>query len=141
MTQDRNMYRTALARELRVGMAERKQIDLRDTSAAAVIVVFADELVTSQWVKLADSIGESAHFFVAPVDFTTGRLTMVTATHRRSELLDGAAILDSGATFGDLLVELRRQPAGARVGLAVAPTHPGESGITMSFEFGPVVEV
>ena len=60
MDETRQQYRVALAKQLRVGLEENRQIDLRD-SGHEVVVAFSDELISPVWHELAVKNARAVH--------------------------------------------------------------------------------
>lgn len=143
LARHRDEYRAALTAQLRDGIAARRSIDLRDVHEPPnVMVAFADEKVCPAWEDLSDARVESVHLFVAPIDFTTGRLTMVTATDGSCDLDGVRHLLDSQATFGMLSAALRELGSNqVRVGVARAPENVTSDGFSFSFAFADLIDV
>jgi hypothetical protein len=140
----RELYRVALTQELRLGLAKRDGIDLRDGAASvtAVFVVFDDELVEPLWEELAATAIECAHLFVAPVDFASGALTMVTITGGSSAFNQADYLVAQPHTFGSL-VRLLTSPAAGETHVAVlqVPGDLGARGFTYCCSFAEPVAV
>lgn len=83
-----------------------------------------------------------AHLFVAPTDFKSGRLSMVTVTGAGADLTALDYLLDSESTFGELISGLREFDSNdLRVGLVRAPARIDESGFSCSFHFADLIDV
>lgn len=142
----RQQYRVALVRQLRVGLEENRQIDLRDAKHE-VVVAFADEPILPVWHDLALGGAALAHLFVAPDDFESGRLTMLSLTEGSRELADSDLFLDPQLTFGELVAQLRRDPElmrsphGRRVNVIDAPASVYHDGLAYSFAFSQLIDV
>lgn len=142
LVQQRNQYRQALAEQLRDGLAANRNIDLRESDGPRVVVAFADELVCPVWESLAASGIDHAHLFVAPTDFKSGRLSMVTVSDGLGNLSTLDYLLDSESTFGELIAGLREFGSNdLRVGLVRAPARIDESGFSFSFHFADLIDV
>lgn len=138
----RSQYRQALAAQLRDGLAANRDIDLRDsTTDLAVVVAFADEHVCPAWESLAVRDTRQAHLFVAPADFTSGQLSMVSAFHGMPDVADADCLLDSASTFGQLIQVLRDSDEELRVGIVRAPATIDDSGFAFSYRFANLIDI
>lgn len=140
----RELYRGALKQELRIGLAQRDGIDLRDGAAptTAIFVVFEDELVEPLWGALAAEAIEFAHLFVAPMDFASGALTMVTITGGSSAFGQADYLVAQPHTFGSL-VSMLTQSEGrdTRVAILQVPGDLSARGFTYCCSFAEPVDV
>lgn len=144
----REQYRTLLARELRLGIAAREGVDLREpqrqTSSrrAEILVVFEDELVGPAWRDLAARDITRAHLFIAPVDFASGGLTMVTITGGSADLDDANHVVVEPRTFASLSATLARYRGGDnRVAVLEVPESIDDCGFSYCCVFAELVEV
>lgn len=140
----RELYRDALTQELRIGLSKRDGIDLRDDAVptAEVFVVFEDELVEPLWEQLATAAIECAHLFVAPIEFATGALTMMTMSGGTSVFGEADYLVAQPNTFG-ALVEILTQSDGGQTRVAVlqVPGDLGARGFTYCCSFAEPVDV
>ena len=139
----RQQYRVALVRQLRVGLEENRQIDLRDAKHE-VVVAFADNrssrLATSRWV-VQRSPTSSSHR-------TTLKWTSHDAvlTEGSRELAD-SDLFRSSTHLGELVAQLRRDPElmrsphGRRVNVIDAPASVYHDGLAYSFAFSQLIDV
>ncbi len=142
--EQRELYRVALKQELQVGLAKRDGIDLRDGAARATeaFVVFEDEHVAPLWEELSANAVSAAHLFIAPVDFASGGLTMVTITSASTEFGQADYLVTEPHTFASL-IEMLGQPSGdqIRVAVASAPHNLTAGGFTFCCAFAAPVNV
>lgn len=143
----RQQYRVALAKQLRVGLAENRQIDLRDAKHE-VVVAFVDEPILAVWHEFAIRDAAAAHIFVAPSDFESGMLTMLSLTAGSRELDEADVFVDAHLTFGELVEALRQSAETtsddvdtARFNVIAAPASVYHDGLAYSFAFSPPVDV
>jgi len=140
----RELYRVALAQELRLGLAKRVGIDLRDNPAptTAVFVVFEDELMEPLWEQLAAAGIAFAHLFVAPVNFASGALTMVTITGGTSEFGEADYLVAQPSSFAALVEMLTTAESDeTRIAVLTVPGDLTARGLTYCCSFAEPVEV
>lgn len=147
MDETRQQYRVALAKQLRVGLEENRQIDLRD-SGHEVVVAFSDELISPVWHELAVKNARAVHLFVAPTEFETGQLTMVSLIEGSRELDIEDHFIDADITFEELVAELRStsefDPAlhqTRRYNVVDVPDSVYHDGLAYSFKFAELIDV
>lgn len=152
----RHQYRVALAEQLKVGLAENRQIDLRDAKHE-VVVAFEDEPIRPVWHELAIRDAEVVHLFVAPTDFESGRLTMLSLVGGGRELRMSDQVVEATITFGELVTQLRCSGSGDdgdcgahddlsgdsehRFQVIEAPASIYHDGLAYSFAFSELVDV
>lgn len=152
----RQQYRVALAEQLKVGLAENRHIDLRDAKHE-VVVAFEDEPILPVWYELAIKDAEVAHLFVAPTDFESGRLCMLSLVGGSRELHMSDQVVKATVTFGELVSQLRWASSGSgkqigdqdrsigegehRFQVIEAPASIYHDGLAYSFAFSELVDV
>lgn len=147
MDDTRQQYRVALAKQLRVGLEENRQIDLRD-KRHEVVVAFSDELISPVWHDLAVNDARAVHLFVAPTDFESGQLTMVSLVEGSGDLDLDDHLLDADITFGELVTELRSTSEAdlltgsiRRYNVIDVPDSVYHDGLAYSFGFAELIDV
>ncbi len=137
----RQQYRVALEKQLRTGLANNRQIDLRFVDHE-VVVAFADEPISPIWRDFALARARDAHIFVAPPDFESGRLTMLSLAQGSIELAATDIFIDPSITFGTLVEKLRFKPVGSRrFNVIESPASIYHDGLVYSFTAGQCVDV
>lgn len=135
-----------MAEQLKVGLAENRQIDLRDAKHE-VVVAFEDEPILPVWANFALNDAAHAHLFIAPTDFESGRLTMISLIDGSRELHASDQFIQGSVTFGELVDELRNgDPSGStrrerRFQVISAPASVYHDGLAYSFSFTELVDV
>ena len=147
MDETRQQYRVALAKQLRVGLEENRQIDLRD-SGHEVVVAFSDELISPVWHELAVKNARAVHLFVAPTEFETGQLTMVSLIEGSRELDIDDHFIDADITFEERVAELRSTSEfdsalhqTRRYNVVDVPDSVYHDGLAYSFKFAELIDV
>lgn len=137
----RQQYRVALRQHLKVGLAENRQIDLR-AAEHKVVVAFTDEPILPVWRNFALNEARDAHLFIAPPDFESGQLTMLSLIDGSDQLASTDTFIDASISFGTLLDELRFNPLGAlRFNVIEPPASIYHDGLAYCFTAGEPVEV
>lgn len=137
----RQQYRAALTEQLRVGLAENRQIDLRDATHH-VVVAFADERILPVWHEAASREVPVMHLFVAPTDFDSGQLTMVSLTDGSTELQASDEFVSPDLDFDAFIATLRSASRrDQRISVVAAPNSLYHDATTYSFTLGDLIDV
>lgn len=137
----RQQYRAELEKQLKAGLAENRKIDLRST-AHLVVVAFTDEPILPVWRDFALGEVRDAHLFVAPPDFESGELTMVSLYLGGTELASTDTFIESVSTFGELIDELRFTPTTQRrFAVVEPPASVYHDGLAYGFTAGDLVDI
>lgn len=137
----RQQYRVALEKQLKAGLAQNREIDLRFTDHQ-VVVAFTDEPILPTWHDLAFNEARDVHLFVAPPDFECGELTMLSLTHGSDQLASTDTFIDPSVTFGTLIEQLRSSPLSpCRFAVIEPPASLYHDGLAYSFSAGEPIDI
>ncbi|MFA7267174.1 MAG: hypothetical protein WC054_12765 [Candidatus Nanopelagicales bacterium] len=137
----RQQYRAELAKQLKAGLAENRQIDLRFADHT-VVVAFTDEPILPVWREFALGEVSDAHLFVAPPDFESGDLTMVSLYLGGTDLGPTDTFIGAASTFGELINELRFNPTTQRrFNVVEPPASVYHDGLAYAFTAGDLVDI
>lgn len=137
----RQQYRTALEKQLRAGLEHNHEIDLRFANHH-VVVAFTDEPILPIWHRFALAQATDAHVFIAPPDFESGHLTMLSLVDGGAALTHEDIFVEPTVSFGGLIERLREHPEGARTFNVIdPPASVYHDGLAYRFTAGQCVDV